>query len=124
MKFDLRKYNDCGKCAMATLLDEFDTEVHAIYVGNALDGTAKKIEINKLEDLFPYLWNIPYIASGKNYYFSGEGTWWSNEYKEFSENDCDDAEYVKDHNEWVKRSINFHNKMMEESKNKLIEANK
>ena len=60
MKVSLKGYSDLGKCAYATLMDEFDSEKDEI----RLDG--KKVEINTIDDLFQFLWNIPGIASHDN----------------------------------------------------------
>ena len=57
MKVSLKGYSDLGKCAYATLLDEFDSEKDEI----RLNG--KTVEIKTIDDLFPFLWNIPGIAS-------------------------------------------------------------
>lgn len=53
MVFDLRSFNDLGKCSFGTMLSYFDTEKDEIYLND------DKIEITKIEDLFPYLWAIP-----------------------------------------------------------------
>ena len=82
MKFSLKSYTDCGKCSYATLMDEFDTEKDEIRLGG------KKVEINTLEDLFPFLWNIPGVrvrdnVSGKSVAdFGSTGTWWDHRYGE------------------------------------------
>jgi len=82
MKVSLKGYSDLGKCAYATLMDEFDSEKDEI----RLDG--KKVEINTIEDLFPFLWNIPGIASHDNVKhtsvsdFYSTGTWWEHRYGE------------------------------------------
>lgn len=80
MKFSLKKYSDLGKCAYATLMDEFDTEKNVIML------KGKKVEIKSLDDLFPFLWNIPGTAIHDNVKhtsvseFSSKGTWWENRY--------------------------------------------
>lgn len=76
MKVKLSTYNDIGKCAYGTLMDEFDSEKDEI----RLNG--KKVEINTIDDLFQFLWNIPGIASHDNVKhtsvsdFDSTGTWW------------------------------------------------
>ena len=86
MKVSLKSYNDLGKCAYATLMDEFDSEKDEI----RLDG--KKVEINTIDDLFQFLWNIPGIASHDNVKhtsvsdFYSTGTWWEHRYGESIEN--------------------------------------
>lgn len=86
MKVSLKGYSDLGKCAYATLMDEFDSEKDEI----RLNG--KKVEIKTIDDLFPFLWNIPGIASHDNVKhtsvsdFYSTGTWWEHRYGESIEN--------------------------------------
>lgn len=86
MKVSLKGYSDLGKCAYATLMDEFDSEKDEI----RLDG--QKVEINTIDDLFQFLWNIPGIASHDNVKhtsvsdFHSTGTWWGHRYGESIEN--------------------------------------
>ena len=86
MKVSLKSYSDLGKCSYATLMDEFDSEKDEI----RLDG--KKVDINTIEDLFPFLWNIPGIASHDNVKhtsvadFYSTGTWWEHRYGECIDN--------------------------------------
>ena len=86
MKVSLKGYSDLGKCAYATLMDEFDSEKDEI----RLDG--QKVEINTIDDLFQFLWNIPGIASHDNVKhtsvsdFHSTGTWWEHRYGESIEN--------------------------------------
>lgn len=79
MFIKLDGYNDLGKCSFGTLLDDFDTELHDIY----LDG--KYIEIKKVEDLFPFLWQHSGISVRNGdkevSHFSKEGTWWRHQYE-------------------------------------------
>lgn len=74
MIIKLDGYTDCGKCSFGTLLDDFDTELHDIY----LNG--KYIKIKKVEDLFPFLWQHSGISVRNGdkevSHFSEEGTWW------------------------------------------------
>lgn len=86
MKVSLKGYSDLGKCAYATLMDEFDSEKDEI----RLDG--KKVEINTIDDSFQFLWNIPSIASHDNVKhtsvsdFYSTGTWWEHRYGKGIEN--------------------------------------
>ena len=86
MKVSLKGYSDLGKCAYATLMDEFDSEKDEI----RLNG--KKVEIKTIGDLFPFLWNIPGIASHDNVKhtsvsdFYSTGTWWEHRYGKGIEN--------------------------------------
>ena len=86
MKVSLKGYSDLGKCAYATPMDEFDSKKDEI----RLDG--KKVEINTIDDLFQFLWNIPGIASHDNVKhtsvsdFYSTGTWWEHRYGESIEN--------------------------------------
>ena len=86
MKVSLKGYSDLGKCAYATPMDEFDSEKDEI----RLDG--KKVEINTIDDLFQFLWNIPGIASHDNVKhtsvsdFYSTGTWWEHRYGKGIEN--------------------------------------
>lgn len=79
MIIKLNGYSDLGKCSFGTLLDDFDTELHDIY----LDG--KYIEIKKVEDLFPFLWQHSGISVRNGdkevSHFSEEGTWWRHQYE-------------------------------------------
>ena len=86
MNVSLKGYSDLGKCADATLRDECDSEKDEI----RLNG--KKVEIKTIDDLFPFLWNIPGIASHDNVKhtsvsdFYSTGTWWEHRYGESIEN--------------------------------------
>lgn len=78
MIFKLDGYNDLGKCAYATLLDEFDTEKNKILLrGN-------EVKISKVEDLFPYLWNIAGCEvrheNLTTAFFFEPGYWWTRYY--------------------------------------------
>lgn len=86
MKVSLKGYSDLGKCAYATLMDEFDSEKDEIRLDD------QKVEINTIDDLFQFLWNIPGIASHDNVKhtsvsdFHSTGTWWGHRYGESIEN--------------------------------------
>ena len=78
MIFSLRNYRDLGRCSLGTLRDVWDTDKDEIY----LQG--KKVEINRIEDLFPFLWqpagswcrNGDHTVSN----FGSEGTHWHHDY--------------------------------------------
>jgi hypothetical protein len=79
MIFTLRHYNDLGRCSYGTLKEKFDTEKDEIYLNE------EKVQINSIEDLFPFLWQSPGISfsnkEGKSIaYFSSEGTHWHHDY--------------------------------------------
>ena len=82
MKVCLSSFSDLGKCSYATLMDEFDSEKDIIRL------RGKKVEINTLDDLFQFLWNIPGVASHDNVKhtsisdFYSTGTWWEHRYGE------------------------------------------
>lgn len=86
MKVSLKGYSDLGKCAYATLMDEFDSEKDEIRLDD------QKVEINTIDDLFQFLWNIPGIASHDNVKhtsvsdFYSTGAWWEHRYGESIEN--------------------------------------
>ena len=78
MIFSLRNYRDLGRCSLGTLRDVWDTDKDEIY----LQG--KKVEINRIEDLFPFLWQ-PAGSWCRNgdctvSNFGSEGTHWHHEY--------------------------------------------
>lgn len=93
MKFTLKHYNDLGRCSMGTLLDEFDTEEYEILLDN------EKVEINKVEDLFPFLWQSPgcYVRrNGKQTsYFWTKGTHWHKDYDKFIDDGLKQHEKLK-----------------------------
>ena len=101
MKVKLSTYNDIGKCAYGTLMDEFDSDRDII----RLDG--KRVEINTLDDLFQFLWNIPGVASYDNVShtsvadFYSTGTWW-------------ECRYTKD--------IKWHEKKLNELEKRIAKA--
>lgn len=144
MIIKLDGYSDLGKCSFGTLLDDFDTELHDIYLAG------KYIEIKKVEDLFPFLWQHSGISVRNGdkevSHFSEEGTWWRHLYEgEIKKSDKKIQYYLrklrkeKDIKKQEKiiaeiknalAQINFvfcfitHNdKRMEEIKQKLIEVN-
>lgn len=78
MIYSLKNYRDLGRCSLGTLREVWDTEKDEIY----LDG--KKVEINRIEDLFPFLWQ-PAGSWCRNgdctvSNFSSEGTHWHHDY--------------------------------------------
>ena len=74
MKINLFGFSDCGKCSFGTLLDYYDTDDNLIYLDH------KEVKIEKVEDLFPFLWQHAGISikdgNITKSYFSYEGTWW------------------------------------------------
>lgn len=79
MIFTLKHYNDLGRCSYGTLKETFDTEKDEIYLND------EKVQINSIEDLFPFLWQSPGISFGNKdgksiAYFSSEGTHWHHDY--------------------------------------------
>lgn len=78
MKINLFGFSDCGKCSFGTLLDDYDTDDNLIYLNN------KEIKIEKVEDLFPFLWQHAGISTKDGNitksYFWQEGTWWHHLY--------------------------------------------
>ena len=79
MIFTLKHYNDLGRCSYGTLKETFDTEKDEIYLND------EKVQINSIEDLFPFLWQSPGISFGNKdgksiAYFSSQGTHWHHDY--------------------------------------------
>lgn len=78
MKINLFGFSDCGKCSFGTLLDYYDTDDNLIYLDH------KEVKIEKVEDLFPFLWQHAGISikdgNITKSYFSYEGTWWHHLY--------------------------------------------
>ena len=78
MKISLNGFSDCGKCSFGTLLDDYDTDDNLIYLNN------KEVKIEKVEDLFPFLWQHAGISAKDGNitksYFWQEGTWWHHSY--------------------------------------------
>lgn len=145
MKFSLKSYTDCGKCSYATLMDEFDTEKDEIRL------RGKKVEINTLEDLFPFLWNNPGVQAHDNVShksvadFGSTGTWWDHRYIESIEDSEKEIkklekrlakatetnkpkiqariEYENKNIASLRRIIEWHNETMNECKEKLRHDN-
>lgn len=78
MKISLNGFSDCGKCSFGTLLDDYDTDNNLIYLDH------KEVKIEKVEDLFPFLWQHAGISTKDGNitksYFWQEGTWWHHLY--------------------------------------------
>ena len=78
MKISLNSFSDCGKCSFGTLLDYYDTDDNLIYLDH------KEVKIEKVEDLFPFLWHNAGISikdgNITKSYFTYEGTWWHHLY--------------------------------------------
>lgn len=84
MVFTLNCFNDLGRCAYGTLRESIDTEKDIIYLkGN-------KVEINCLEDLFPFLWQASAMEGScidsntkvrtSTAHFYSVKPWWHNDY--------------------------------------------
>ena len=84
MIFTFSHYNDLGRCSYATLMESFNTELDEIYLND------KKVEIEKVEDLFPFLWQSPGSAvrtgSITRAFFTSPGTHWHHDYDKSVEN--------------------------------------
>lgn len=98
MIFNLKRFNDCGKCSYGTLRETFDTEKDLIFLEE------KKVEIKNLEDLFKFLWRIPGISyrekeSGKSaaHFYGKNDAWWKDYYEGFYDKALGDR-YITDHN--------------------------
>ena len=145
MKVCLSSFSDLGKCSYATLMDEFDSDRNII----RLDG--KRVEINTLDDLFQFLWNIPGAVSYDNVNhtsvadFYSTGTWWECRYtedikwyekkinkleKRIAKADGDKKSKLQQEIEWnrksiesLKRLINALNEEMEERKEMIRHEN-
>ena len=80
MKFTLNSYRDCGRCSFGTLREWYDTEKEKIL----LKGI--EVSIEKIEDLFPFLWQSPGCAYHNNdkgesvSNFGSVGTHWHHDY--------------------------------------------
>jgi septal ring factor EnvC (AmiA/AmiB activator) len=127
-------------------MDEFDTEKDEIRL------RGKKVEINSLDDLFPFLWNNPGICCHDNVKhasvsdFYSTGTWWEHRYDESikeHEKEIDKLEkrlkkaadsrkpkiqerlaYEKESIKTLRRIIRRHNEEMEELKEAIRVDNK
>ena len=141
MIFTLKSYNDLGRCSYATLKETFDTEKDEIL----LNGN--KVEIKKIEDLFPFLWTSAGIAvhtdgKSRSQFFS-TGTHWHDsiaKQEKYVKRRSRVVEKMKDgpkkeqaqkdlaftiqHIESLKRICKRCDAEMEELKQKLIEENK
>lgn len=145
MIFTLNAYNDLGRCSYGTLREAFDTDNEKIYDNNV------EVKIEKIEDLFPYLWQSPGIACHMDgcsaAYFHGSGTHWHRDFDESLKN-CEkdfikvnkrlekatdekkrakyaeQLRYINEHTERLKSLISYLDMRMEEQKLKLIEENK
>lgn len=152
MKIDLKHYYDCGRCAMGTLLPEFDTDVHRIFFVACEDKTCSfkdtivEIKISSAKDLFPFLWNTASVQSNNDFLFLSTGTWWEFHYSNMI-NDCEkkiisinkrikkahdekklndlngELKYYKNLIVSTKKMIEQKNKSMEDQKNEIIKDN-
>lgn len=92
MIYDLKNFNDLGKCSMGTLIETFNTDDYEIYL--LKDGAEfsfekdsfEKIEITCFDDLLELLWSNPALSHSNNethkhtLYFSSKRTWYENYY--------------------------------------------
>lgn len=98
MIFNLKSFNDLGKCSMGTMLEEFDTEKNHIYITikeiesfSELSDSFVEVKIRSAGDLCKFLWCNPYLSTGNSdgemvYHFSSKPTeWWHNEWHELIE---------------------------------------
>ena len=147
MIFTLNCYNDLGECSYGTCRDTFDTEKDEIYLDD------KKVEITRLEDLFPFLWrsvsigyhdNVKHVSVSR---FYSTGPWWHRYKKSIDECGKEIANYRKkiekggkkestidrwkQNLEWTEKHRNALMDMierldgeLEEQKKKLIEENR
>ena len=78
MIITLKAFRDLGRCSYGTLRETFDTERDVIYDND------KKVEITKVEDLFPYLWQAAGISGhtpdGTFAHFHGGDTHWHRDF--------------------------------------------
>ena len=99
MRFNLENYDDLGKC-VGPWREFFDTEVDHIYV-SSLDKDGKLISeelpVNSLEDLFKYLWAIPWLCTyskdkGLSVCFGRKEPepWWNSERERGWKNYCEE----------------------------------
>lgn len=147
MIFTLKAYHDLGRCSYGTLKETFDTEKDKIIFKE------KEVKINKIEDLFPFLWQSPGCAFHDNVEhksvssFYSEGTHWHHDFddsiietekaiaklekKIAKKSDShlikkwtEDLKWSKERYESLKRIVKRLDEEMEEQKIKLIEENK
>ena len=99
MIITLKNFNDLGRYSYATLKETFDTEKDEIF------DKDKKVEINSVVDLFPYLWQAPGVSGyseGKSFaHFNGAGTHWHHDYDNSIKRATKDMEKYQE----VERSI-------------------
>jgi len=120
MIIKLDGYSDLGKCSFGTLLDDFDTELHDIY----LNG--KYVKIEKVEDLFPFLWQHSGISVHNGdkevSHFSEEGTWWRQLYEGGIKNSDKKVQYYL-RKLRKEKDIKKQEKIIAEIKNALAQIN-
>lgn len=145
MIFTLNSYRDLGRCSYGTLRNQFDTEKDEIYLNDY------KIEVEKIEDLFPFLWQSEGVggySDGKSFaYFSDMTTHWHRDLDGRIEEEANEIKKLKTkiekskdekRTETLKEKLNMHEQMrismmnlcnildkeMEDQKNLLIEENR
>lgn len=93
MIFTLKAYRDLGQCSYGTLREMFDTEKDEIYLNS------RKIEVRKIEDLFPFLWQSPGISGriGESSFalFQDRVTHWHRDFDESIEREERSIENLK-----------------------------
>lgn len=108
MIFKLDGFYDLGKCAYATLKETFNTETDKIFLRD------KEVHVEKIEDLFPYLWNIAGCEikndNETRATFFEPGYWWNRYYKDSN-------------SEVIQRMLDTMNKEVLEQQQKLVELN-
>lgn len=145
MIFTLNSYRDLGRCSYGTLRNQFDTEKDSIYLHDY------KIEVEKIEDLFPFLWQsegVGGFSDGKSFaYFSDMTTHWHRDLDDRIEEEAKEIKKLKTkiekskdkkRTETLKEKLNMHEQMrismlnlcdildkeMEDQKVLLIEENR
>lgn len=146
MVITLKNYRDLGRCSYGTLKEEFDSEKDEIFFKD------KKIEINSIEDLFPFLWQSPGVSftdkDGHSHsIFYSTGTHWHHDYDDSIEKCAKEIEkyqtkiaknpshknmekwmgnfrYEVERQQSLKRMLERLDKELEEQKKILIEENK
>lgn len=144
MIFTLKAYKDLGQCSYGTLREAFDTEKDTIYLND------DKIEVSKIEDLFPFLWQSPGISGhscdASYAVFHDHRTHWHHDFDESIEREetaienlqkkigrSDDSKKIEklkvtmnshiQHRDALKRICEESDRAMEEQKKLLIEEN-
>lgn len=130
MIYNLKSYQDLGKCALGTLLDKWDTDIEEIYVFDPEStdifspSNYHLVKINSLDDLFKFLWTIPTLITGRKdedgvrhntYYVSSLTPWWKRPSERYTMPGSEEKEkarikYYDNYLRRVKRKIRLDNK--------------